>query len=1207
MTFLTPSRRLWLGCSAILAGAGALAAMTWWAGGLLAYGDMRPLDDALVRGGVAGAILLVGVVAVGFRIWQHRKTVAAMEAAISGEGDPQDDSGVLQDAMRDALATLRKIGGTRGDPLYELPWYVLIGPPGSGKTTALVNSGLKFPLAREGAAAAVAGVGGTRYCDWWFTDEAVLIDTAGRYTTQDSDPRGDRSSWFAFLDLLKRYRPRQPLNGVLVAISVEDLLTASAEEINAHANAIRKRLLELHDRLGVDFPVYAIFTKADLLAGFTEFFGHLSESERRMVWGHTFQTDDKTHNMIAQVGPEFHALVERANEWLTDRLQDEPDPTARVVLFGFPSQLATLKGAVVDFLSLIFEPTRYHAAATLRGFYFVSGTQEGTPIDRLVGALSRSFGSKDIAAGAIRGPGKSFFLTDLLRKVIIPEAGWGSTNRAALRRMQILRGATYAGFAAAAAVLVGLWWASFLRNDSLIDQSNAQVAKYAVDAADALRESVIADYNLSKVLPHLNSLRYLPTGYATRDETTAPLARAGLSQRERLQSAAETSYHRGLERLMRPRLLYRLEEQIEASRNNPGALYEALKVYLMLGQRPDAPVDRELVVAWMRRDWAETLYPGAAFAKGRQLLDDHLVAMLELEDGSTPVVTINQTLVEDAQRRLARLSLAERAYELLKSDSRTTGRRDWSVLTAAGPDGPLVFEVTGRGDLDSVRVPYFFTYDGFFEAFIDRFGDVAVAVGRDRWVLGEAGQQEAYVAQYGTLFPDLLKLYGREFAQSWRTAIGRLKLRPLAADQPRYVALTAASAPTSPLRRLLESLAEETRLTREKPAAAAVAADPRSAKAATIVTGAAAREVERAASAVLPGSVASTASALGRLALEGGTGPRGGPATATEAPGGSIEAGFRGFHAVFEGEAGRRAIDALLSTMTDLRAAALEASAPSTGQSATPTVAAQARNLRSLASRFPAPFDGMIQGIAAEFEGNVTGAAVAGLTQALGENVTRECQAIVSGRYPFARSEREVPLADFARLFAPAGILDRFFSQNLAARADRAKAQWGWRQDDPVARTFSLSTLREFQRAAEIRDAFFPSGGQAPAVALTITPTGFGGDVARARLEVNGTAVEAGTGINAPVAVAWPGAAGVGRAALSVEGAFATNVAVLERSGAWALHRLLDNGAVLRQGDALLATFSVGGRDVTYRFQVGSIANPLALSALREFRCPTGL
>src|SRR4029077_16851493 len=189
------------------------------------------------------------------------------------------------------------------------------------KTTALINSGLKFPLSRGATPAAIAGVGGTRYCDWWFTEEAVLIDTAGRYTTQDSDGKADKQSWLVFLDLLKKNRPGQPINGGIVAISLEDLRVLGPAEIAAHATAIRARLLELHQRLKVDFPVYALFTKGDLVAGFTEYFANQTDQGRRQVWGATFQTADKTRNMVGDIPGEFDLLIERLNSELTDRLQ----------------------------------------------------------------------------------------------------------------------------------------------------------------------------------------------------------------------------------------------------------------------------------------------------------------------------------------------------------------------------------------------------------------------------------------------------------------------------------------------------------------------------------------------------------------------------------------------------------------------------------------------------------------------------------------------------------------------------------------------------------------------------------------------------------------------------------------------------------------------------------------------------------------------
>src|SRR5262249_9045295 len=287
-------------------GLGSLAALVWFAGPLIEIGGYRPLENYVVREIVI--LLLVASVASfgGFKFVKRVKSGQLLAKGVAGE-DAKDESDavVLKERMKDALTTLKQASGGKKDYLYDLPWYLLIGPPGSGKTTALINSGLKFPLARGATPAAIAGVGGTRYCDWWFTEEAVLIDTAGRYTTQDSDARSDKQSWLAFLDLLKKSRPRQPINGVLVAISLEDILTLPPQDLTAHAEAIRRRLLELHARFKVSFPVYALFTKADLVAGFSEYFSYLNEAGRRQVWGATFQAADKNKNLVGDIPIEF--------------------------------------------------------------------------------------------------------------------------------------------------------------------------------------------------------------------------------------------------------------------------------------------------------------------------------------------------------------------------------------------------------------------------------------------------------------------------------------------------------------------------------------------------------------------------------------------------------------------------------------------------------------------------------------------------------------------------------------------------------------------------------------------------------------------------------------------------------------------------------------------------------------------------------------
>ncbi|HYX01301.1 MAG TPA: type VI secretion protein IcmF/TssM N-terminal domain-containing protein, partial [Reyranella sp.] len=269
-------------------GVAILALLVWFFGPLFEF-----LEGWVARLAIVLALLVIWAITNLILDLLRRQREQKLEKGVTETVAESADDGAREEAlalgerMTKALALLKKARGTRGY-LYEQPWYVIIGPPGAGKTTALLNSGLKFPLAAEMGQGAVAGVGGTRLCDWWFTENAVLIDTAGRYTTQDSNVAIDRAGWDTFLDMLHRTRPRQPLNGVIVAIALSDIAAAPNEERIAHARAIRRRVKELEERLAIRLPVYALFTKADLIAGFTEFFDDLDRDRRNQVWGVTF-------------------------------------------------------------------------------------------------------------------------------------------------------------------------------------------------------------------------------------------------------------------------------------------------------------------------------------------------------------------------------------------------------------------------------------------------------------------------------------------------------------------------------------------------------------------------------------------------------------------------------------------------------------------------------------------------------------------------------------------------------------------------------------------------------------------------------------------------------------------------------------------------------------------------------------------------------
>ncbi|MDX8500489.1 type VI secretion system membrane subunit TssM [Mesorhizobium sp. VK4C] len=1155
------------------------AAAVWYAGPLIRFADTRPLGPVWLRATIIGVSVALLALFYGIRLWQGRKAQKALEKAIVRSDDRNDDAQVLEARMSEAIATLKQSSGKRNF-LYDIPWYIIIGPPGAGKTTALVNSGLKFPLAGSGNAQPVAGVGGTRSCDWWFTDEAVLIDTAGRYTTQESDRERDKASWLAFLGLLKKYRTTQPINGVILAISLADLIGLDDQQLDAHVTEIRSRLRELHETLRIQFPVYLLFTKADLISGFMDYFGDFGEARRRQVWGATFQTTDRNRNMVGEAPAEFDALARQLADEIADRMQDEADPVARIAIFSFPAQFGALRTRIVRFVTSLFDPSRSQVNVSLRGLYFSSGTQEGTPIDQVLGAIGSSFGSASQAH--LSGTGKSFFLHDLLARVIFPEAGWVSFDRAAERRARLARFGGLAAIALAALAALGVLGLSFSANKSLIASTRQAMAQYRDSADSLLKSTTVNDVDLENVIGPLDQLRNLPAGYETAGQTRPVEESFGLSQRERLLSASKTAYRLALERSFRSRLLVQAERTIQAKMADPIALYEPLKIYLMLGGK--APkVDDELIISWMKQDWEENRYPGENNREGRAQLEKHLRAMLTLDDAYDPVFELNQPLVEAAQRSLGRMSLADRASALIKSAVYAARLEDFSVSAKAGSEAQLLFERMDGSELSDLRVPGLYTRAGFNGFYLPQLSRMAQMLVDDQWVLGGGGEQGGIDQDLPKLGPELIDRYGKEFASAWNGALDRLKFKAMLKDKPQYIALSAAASPGSPLDRLFTAIADETALTMDSTVSetSAPQQDP----------------------AVL-------AKGLARIGLQiaGGKSQRraGTSSSATQNAGATVEAQFRPFQALVSGSSGRRPLDALTQNFHDIyQSVKLAADVPSQTERVNANLKLQISTMRANASRLPKPLARMVDAAADEFEGNVAETSMANLNQTLDEAVTRPCEEAVNGHYPFAGdSTEEISLADFAKLFAPGGLMDRFFAQNLAPLIDMTGQDWTWKQDARSGRDLAKSTLKAFQSAAEIRNAYFPSGGSAPSVSITFTPTSLNSEADSAVLNVDGQTVQSAQAGNTPSIVTWPSGAASGSASLSLTPEMPGRESALKFEGPWALKRLLDKATVTGDGGNTEARFVIGGRDVAYKMETGSGANPFLLPALSGFSCP---
>ena len=1166
-------------------GTALLALLVWFFGPFLPVLEDWYLRRAIV---VAMFVLWAGVNLI-LTIHRVQRDAALFRGVTEAPPDPAamasaEEAAALQDKLTTALALLKRARGTTGY-LYEQPWYVIIGPPGAGKTTALLNADLRFPLAAEMGQSAVAGVGGTRLCDWWFTENAVLIDTAGRYTTQDSDAVVDRAGWEAFLDLLKRTRTRQPLNGAIVAIALSEIGAATRDERLAHARAIRRRLKETEQKLAVRLPVYAVFTKADLVAGFTEFFDDLDREKRAQIWGATLPLAAAEAGTVGGFAAEFCALIERLNTRLFDRLQAERSADRRALIAGFPAQFASLEAPLAEFLQEAFGGSRLDPAPMLRGFYFTSGTQEGTPFDRLTGTLARSFGIDQRRAPTLRpAEGRSYFLARLVKEVIFGEAMLVSEKPGAARRRQLWR---TGGFALP---LLALLAAGLLlchsRSENLreIAEMNTALAGYTKTAA-GLRLDPVADADLLRVLPLLDKARDLPHGYDSGDMDRFSWLGFGLSQRGKLAAGARTVYRHALERVLLPRLIWRLEEQMRGAIDRPDYLYEATRVYLMLGAQEHIPLDRGFVETWMALDWEQN-YPGPVMASDRNKLARHLHALLA---DPLPEIKLDGALLASARTALSRVSLARRVYSRIASSEAAQAVPPWRPGDALGAAGVPVF-MRASGKPLTEGIPGFYTIDGFYKVLLPALGDATKQVASESWVLGSSFKLDPSTTEAKRLEHEVIGLYEDDYIKHWDELLKDLSLVPLRnVEQGAQTLYVLGSSPLSPIRKLLVAIAQQLKLTQPPPAPPAETAKSLG---------------ETVAKQIVPDAAARLKPLVGTQS----------PGPPPEPPGKKVDDHYRAL-LEFVGTGPGAPIDQALKVIDDLRQqiAAHGSAAPGAppGPAPAPTGQDSVQLMRDEAGTDPQPIRRWLEAMAVSGNALISRRASQQATEAWnapGSGPASLCQKAVAGRYPFVPGAPiEIPMDDFAKLFSPGGLIDGFFNTQLRPYVDTsADGSWKPHPVDGVAAPVSPADLLQFQKAAVIRDLFFAAGGNAPSVRFDITPVDLDDAATQVTLDIGGTTVTYAHGPTRATQITWPGQAATGSARLVFDPRPSSGPGVFQASGAWALFRLFEQGTLKRSewADRYELTFATGDRRARFEIHAGSVINPFAPGLLAGFQCP---
>ena len=1095
---------------------------------------------------------------------------AANDQAAARPGANAEEIALLTEGFEEAVGSLKKsrIGGQKGTALYALPWYMIVGPPAAGKSTALLRSGLNFPYT-SGDKRSIKGVGGTRNCDWWFSDDAILLDTAGRYTSEDED----YEEWIEFLRLLKRYRKRNPLNGLIVCISISDLIAASPDEVEDIAAKIRSRLDQVISELEMIVPVYVLFSKCDLLGGFVEFFSDLKKSKRAQVLGFTVPLTDAKADVEGLFEEELEVLLGSLRRRMLARMP-AARPDARAAVYQFPTNLEAARPALAAFLKRVFVYNPYAESPRLRGVYWCSGTQEGRPMDQVTGSMEKAMGldAADAAGGAERKAKKSYFLHHLFTRVLIPDRNLGGKTVSHRTRKWRLRVAAMAVGLLVSVTAVSLSTLSFSKNRSLINNTR-KLAETTRLATVRDPEQVMKNLRaLEKMSQHIDLL----TTY--REDGEPWTYNFGYYSGDELVKPSEAVFAKRMFRIFADLTGMELEASLadinldtwQGTADDATRGYDLLKAYLMVTDISLLDVDFALPV--LLGEWKKRLPPTVtAQEELLSTLAKHYLKLRKRKLKQATWLERDDALVTKVRKRLLEADvLYKRSIERLEEELPPYTLRD---------------ALQGRVEtklVSQASVPGVFTRDGY-----SKVKSLVRKTEGESWVLWKDSTVKTS--------DKLMDRYYDKYSSAWLKFIGGISLvEPR--DKEESLQLLDKLTGSPPLfELLLKSVAFQTDFT------PGVSGDTLG------------KAIDRRGGKLRKYKKGAEALGLDKKAKEAAAGAR--KKTKTEKY-------YGDFHALVKpppAADGAKQISGLkqyLERLTKVADALGQLRGKDTADTSDFEAAVEETNRfteRLMQGFSPSALNAALKRLLEAPTKFTMVAVTTGVSEATGESFSANvCGdfAKLAGKYPFGGGSDEALIGDVAELFKPDGKVWTFFNETLKDQVELS----GKRYTVKPGKRVSPAILAFYSKARAVTDSLFPSGASAPAFSFTVRPAepiiaeGSPYMVSDIKLSIDGTANTYKMGPRDWWVYKWPGETRK-EARLTVRGSEGLSEQIV-RQGDWALLRLIDDASVVRKGSwyRMEWTLKEGTIRVQMEFKPQRSDNPLMLRRLLRsgMRCPRG-
>ena len=776
--------------------------------------------------------------------YRHGKKGKELAEAMSRQAEAdykyknKEELQLLNQQMKQSIQLLRKskLGDQKSNAaLYGLPWYMVIGNPAAGKSSAIYHSGLNFPFEDAHRKTVSASLSGTRNCDWFFSTEGVLLDTAGRYSVYSED----HSEWLGFLNILKKNRSKAPINGLIVIVSIAELVSQSPEKSIQLAKNLRNRIQDLTERLEVVTPVYLIFSKMDLIAGFTEFFDCYNEHEFDQIWGATLAYDTQSSENAAQLFEKHYSILydglkNVSHTHLSRRHSQYISPS----VMTFPLEFKSLKPVLRTFISALFQENPYQFKPVFRGFYFTSALQEGLIESPKTQQIAEDFHLIQSQEGKFGLPTRSisqdhgYFLKNLFSEVILKDKNLVRQQINPLRKRQ--RFISFISSLLTVAIVLSLWIWSYRNNQQLINEIQADLNKVVQ----------MQQHHGPELSTQLDALLILQNHLQQLDhyEQDRPLKYSfGLYQGNQIREQLEKEYLKGVDLLVLQPTQQNIAQYLqqlkfnkenlkanyinvsgqqtaqakqvitEPSEQNPQDAYNALKTYLMLSNRQyieAGHLSNQVTRFW--RLWLENhrgeMPRTEMIQKAEQVLS---YAMTLTHRSYFPQLNSDAMLVEQSRQILTAVTTGVSARDRVYNEIKMRASVRFPVLTLKH----ILDDETQSVMLSSYAVPGLYSYQAWNDYVQPAIEKAAQNPTESKdWVLNVSKSDDlSFSGSPEQIRKQLTDMYKREYIVEWRKFLSGIHYAK-AADMNQQIRQmdVLGESEHSPIRKLLQRAAKET-------------------------------------------------------------------------------------------------------------------------------------------------------------------------------------------------------------------------------------------------------------------------------------------------------------------------------------------------------------------------------------------------------------